>query len=129
MILRARFSSLAALFLVSAVLSGCSASEAASAPTPAPPAEAQAEEAGCAEVPAAVRKHLDSGDVDTVVVVGQCTSVEVRTRLADGDVAGARKLCDRAGEVAYVGDINGVTVLSGSGEELSAGITGARCLP
>jgi len=130
---RTCFSSLAALFVATALISVCSASEAA--PTPAAdakteaPADAPAEGEDCAAVPAAVQKHLDSDDVDTVIVEGQCTSIVVRTRLADEDVASARKLCDRAGEVAYVGDINGVTVLSGSGEELSVGITGARCLP
>jgi hypothetical protein len=119
-----RLRALSSLLLI-AFLCGCSASEAAPDPTPA----AEAQEQPCGDVSATVQKHLDSDDVDTVVVVGQCTSVEVRTRLAGEDVATARKLCDRAGEVAYVDDITGVSVLSSSGEELSVGIAGARCLP
>jgi hypothetical protein len=121
---------LLSLLLASALLSGCSAASSVAdspdAPAPATPTPAEQE---CAEVPATVRKHLDSEDVSTVVVEGQCTSIVVQTRLAEEDVASARELCDRAGEVAYVGDINGVTVLSGSGTELSVGITGMKCLP
>ena len=64
-----RLRALSSLLLI-AFLCGCSASEAAPDPTPA----AEAQEQLCGDVSATVQKHLDSADVDTVVVVGQCTS-------------------------------------------------------
>jgi hypothetical protein len=131
--------SAATLLLIAAValLSGCSgAGPEPAAPTPAAadgattPAAADgattADDCGAATM---IREHLNSADVRTVTVNGQCTNVTIDTRLADGDTAGGRLLCTAAAEVAYVGDINSVTVLSGSGAELSAGIAGLRCLP
>ena len=67
-------------------------------------------------------------EVDKVVVEGQCTSAVVRTTLGDQASETARQLCDTAAEVAYVGDINAVTVLGSSGRELAIGIAGMKCL-
>ncbi|MFI7541534.1 hypothetical protein [Actinoplanes sp. NPDC049599] len=113
-----------------AVLSGC-AEEAKPDGATAIPAAKPTEEAadGCGDAPAKVKKHLNDSAVESVIIEGQCTSIVVATKLADEDVATARKLCDTAGEVAYTGDINSVSVLSASGEELSNGITGMKCLP
>ena len=118
-------------------LSGCSA--AASAPaapaslaapaSPAAPASLSSAPDGCGDVVATVRDHLDSPEVVSVGVNGQCTNVDIATTLADDDVAGGRRLCTSAGEVAYTGDINSVTVKSKAGTELSAGIPGMKCLP
>jgi len=121
---------LAVLLGAGLVLSGCAEDkpDGATAIPAAAPTDA-AEENDCGAVPATVEKHLNSSDVDSVVVQGQCTSVVVATKLDDEDVATARQLCDTAGEVAYTGDINAVSVLSASGEELSNGITGMKCLP
>ena len=113
-----------------AVLSGC-AEEAKPDGATAIPAAAPTEEAAddCGTAPATVEKHLNDSAVESVVVEGQCTTIVVATELADEDVATAKKLCEAAGEVAYTGDINSVRVLSASGEELSQGIDGMKCLP
>jgi hypothetical protein len=118
------------LLSAGAVLSGCAEAKpdgATAIPAAAPTATPAEEE--CAAVPVAVEKHLNSSDVDSVVVEGQCTTIVVATELADEDVATGRQLCDTAAEVAYTGDINSVRVLSASGEELSNGITDQKCLP
>ncbi|WP_405090790.1 hypothetical protein OG767_25145 [Micromonospora sp. NBC_01392] len=94
----------------------------ATAPSPT------AAEVPCDAVADAVSRHLRSDQVRAVTVEGQCTTVVVATTLADGDADPARRLCDRAGEVAYSGDVNSVRVLSGSGSELANGIAGMRCL-
>jgi hypothetical protein len=127
---RTSATTLSALILgVAVILSGCTeaAPSGAAAGPAAPPATTAGN--GCSEAPAAVEEHLNSSDVASVVVEGQCTSIVITTELADDDVATGRRLCDTAGEVAYTGDINGVRVLSASGQELSVGITGAKCLP
>ncbi|GIF25627.1 hypothetical protein BJ973_003905 [Actinoplanes tereljensis] len=122
-----------ALILAVAVLSGCSGAAPEtkhSAPegNPAAP-EASSGIAGCDDAAATVQKHLTSSDVRTVTVNGQCTNVTVDTGLGDDDTVGGRRICETAAEVAYTGDINSVTVLSGSGAELSVGIPGMKCLP
>jgi hypothetical protein len=115
---------------VAAALSGCAEAEPTGAAAgPAAPPAATTADSGCAEAPAVVQQHLNSSDVESVVVEGQCTSIVITTELADDDVATGRQLCDTAGEVAYTGDINAVRVLSASGQELSVGITDAKCLP
>ncbi|GIM92878.1 hypothetical protein Ato02nite_046710 [Paractinoplanes toevensis] len=76
-----------------------------------------------------MREHLTSSDVRTVTVNGQCTNVTIDTGLGDDDTATGRQICETAVEVAYTGDINSVTVRSGSGAELSVGIPGMKCLP
>ncbi len=123
----------AALLLIAglALLSGCSeadtppaASEPATAATTATTAAGD-----CGDAAAIVQEHLKSSDVRTVTVNGQCTNVTIETGLDDEDNAGGRQLCESAAEVAYVGDINSITVVSGSGAELSVGIPGMKCLP
>lgn len=120
-----------ALTIIVLALAGCSAAE---PPAPAPPVVTQpapdpAETlTDCGDVAETVRTHL-SDRVETVTVSGQCTTVEVRTRLSDEDSAAGVELCDAAAEVAYTGDINSVRVLSATGAELANGIAGARCLP
>jgi hypothetical protein len=111
-----------------AMLSGCAGDDdPPAAPAPTPEASATAEQ--CGAVGSTVRDHLQSADVRTVTVNGQCTNVTIETGLDDEDAAGGRQLCETAAEVAYVGDVNSVTVVSGSGAELSAGIPGMKCLP
>ena len=123
-----------ALAVAVLALAGCSAAEppAAEPPAPAPPVVTQPAPAetvaDCGDVAETVRTHL-SDRVEAVTVSGQCTTVEVRTRLSDEDSAAGVELCDAAAEVAYTGDINSVRVLSATGAELANGITGARCLP
>ena len=123
-----RTSALAALILGGVtVLSGCGGA-ADKAPVPAQATTAPAEE-DCGDVAATVRKHLSSSEVSDVIVEGQCTTVVIATELDDEDTATGKELCEAAGKVAYVGDINSVNVVSKAGTELSTGIPGASCLP
>jgi|GEM_PF-3876376 len=114
------------------LLSGCGGID---EDDPAPPptgATTQAPEpsgATCDQAADTVKNHLNSPDVTSVTVVGQCTLVVVETTLGDDDTSAARQLCERAGEVAYTGDINGISVTSRSDAEISNGITGMKCLP
>ncbi|MEV4690474.1 hypothetical protein AB0K27_05005 [Micromonospora echinospora] len=113
-----------------ASLAGCSEADGPSSP-PSPGAAAPsptATEVPCGAVADTVSRHLRSDQVRAVTVEGQCTTVVVATTLGDDDAGPGRQLCDRAGEVAYSGDVNSVRVLSGSGSELANGITGMRCL-
>lgn len=130
---RTRRSLLAATTLCGALLlTGCGGGDEDTPTTPPAGASTQASgpaEAPCGEVADTVKKHLNSPDVTSVTVVGQCTLVVVETTLGDGDTAVARRLCDRAGEVAYTGDVNAVAVKSRADTELSNGITGMKCLP
>jgi hypothetical protein len=124
---------LTALLLGAAMaLPGCSATEPAPSGATAGTEAATAtpsEPAGCGDVADVVKEHLGSPDVASVGVNGQCTNVDILTTLADDDTAGGRRLCESAGEVAYTGDINSVTVKSTAGAELSVGIPGMKCLP
>ncbi|MEU8038120.1 hypothetical protein [Streptosporangium sp. NPDC049078] len=113
------------------LLSGCGGGD---ADDPAPPtgAATQAPEpsgATCDQAADTVKNHLNSPDVTSVTVVGQCTLVVVETTLGDDDTTAARQLCERAGEVAYTGDINAISVKSRSDVEISNGITGMKCIP
>ncbi|BCY12134.1 hypothetical protein [Actinoplanes sp. L3-i22] len=117
---------LAALLALTVALSGCSP---AGAESPSAGSTATAPTADdCGDAAATVQKHLNSSDVTTVTVNGQCTNVTIDTGLTDADTARGRKLCESAAEVAYVGDVNSVTVRSKSKAELSIGIPGAACL-
>lgn len=108
------------------LLFGCSGSpdrtpdQPASAPAPASDT--------CGTAAATVKQHLNRSEVEKVVVVGQCTALVISTTLDDGAVETAKLLCEKAGEVAYTGDINSVAVKSKSGRELAQGITGMKCL-
>lgn len=82
----------------------------------------------CAGIANLVKDHLNSPEVRSVVVQGQCTSLVVATTLGDNNNDTAQRLCDTAAEVAYSGDVNSVSVLAGSGKELAIGISGAKCL-
>ena len=93
------------------------------ATTAAPP------EDPCGDAAKAVTQHLAGSPVDRVEVVGQCTTVVIATTLSDDDSDAAVSLCDTAAEVAYVADINSIRVESASGDELSNGIKGLKCLP
>jgi hypothetical protein len=111
-------------------LAGCSSSAtgpSAAAPPAGPATTATAGD--CGGTAGAVRDHLGSADVVRVTVDGQCTDVVIDTGLADDDTTGGRHLCETAGEVAYTGDINSVTVRARSGAELSVGIVNMKCLP
>jgi hypothetical protein len=114
----------AAIVLIAALLTGCSATAPETAPAPATTTTT-----GCGDAATTVRKHVTSSDVRAVTVNGQCTNVTLDTGLGDDDTAGGRQICETAAEVAYTGDINSVTVLSRSGAELSVGIPGMKCLP
>jgi hypothetical protein len=126
-----------ALTVIVLTAAGCSAAEPPAPPSPVVVAEpgtaetaATAEAAAdCGDVAETVRAHLSADRVDTVTVIGQCTTVEVATRLSDEDSEAGVELCDAAAEVAYTGDINSVRVLSATGAELANGIPGAPCLP
>jgi hypothetical protein len=122
----------AALILIAglALLPGCSGADtppAASAPEPATATTTAADD--CGDAATTVRDHLKSSDVRTVTVNGQCTNVTIETELDDDNNADGKLLCESAAEVAYIGDINSVTVVSKSGAELSVGIPGMKCLP
>lgn len=95
-----------------------------SAQTPSASATAQ----GCG-VEDAVTAAVADATLTTVTVEGQCTTAVLATKLADGDSAAAKLLCEKAATVAYVGDVNSIRVLGASGDELSQGIKGAGCLP
>ena len=100
-----------------------SAAEATGATAASPP------EAPCGDAAGAVTQHLAGSPVDRVEVVGQCTTVVIATTLSDDDSDAAVSLCDTAAEVAYIADINSIRVESASGDELSNGIKGLKCLP
>jgi hypothetical protein len=121
-----RHLALLTMVISATAIPGCSSSDTASPPAaPTPSATTET----CGDAAATVQKHLNSTDVDTITVNGQCTNITIDTTLSDEDTAGGRLLCERAGEVAYTGDINSVTVRSAAKAELSTGIPGAACLP
>ena len=129
MTLNRRTSALLALIAGAAVLSGCSGADAPVTDRTAVATAARLTADDCGGAALTVRQHLNSSDVGAVTVNGQCTNVTIDTGLADEDTAGGRQLCETAGEVAYTGDINSVTVRSKSGAELSVGIRDLKCLP
>jgi len=112
-----------------AVLSGCSATDTATAPPEAATDQTAAAAADCGDAVTKVREFVASSQIREVTVNGQCTHVMIDTELADDNTADGREICEAAGKVVYTGDINSVTVRSKSGIELSVGIDGARCLP
>lgn len=69
-----------------------------------------------------VTAHLEVPAVTGVEVTGQCTTVVIKTLLGDQAGETAVGICDKAAEVAYEGDINSVSVLSVTSEELATGI-------
>ena len=83
----------------------------------------------CGSAADTVKKHVQSDKIESVTVLGQCTLVVIDTSLADEDSATAREICESAAEVAYTDDINAVSVKSRSGDEISQGIAGAKCIP
>jgi hypothetical protein len=119
------------LLLVIPTAAACSSSPAAdAAPNGADGvAPLMSESTDCGSAADTVRQHVQSDKIESVTVLGQCTLVVIGTSLADEDDATAREICESAAEVAYTGDINAVSVKSGTGEELSQGISGARCIP
>ncbi|KUL27296.1 hypothetical protein [Actinoplanes awajinensis] len=118
-----------ALLTSVAVLSGCSATDTATPPAGAATARTTVAAADCGDAATKVQEHVTSSEVRQVTVNGQCTNLTIDTALADDDTVGGKAICEAAGEVAYTGDINSVTVLSKSGAEISTGIAGASCLP
>jgi hypothetical protein len=126
MTLHRRTAAFLTLIISAAALPGCSPAGTA-LPSTEPAASATTET--CGDAAATVQEHLNSTDVTTVTVDGQCTNITIDTALSDEDTAGGKLLCERAGEVAYTGDVNSVTVRSTSKAELSVGIPGATCLP
>ncbi|WP_246001467.1 hypothetical protein [Allorhizocola rhizosphaerae] len=62
------------------------------------------------------------------LLLGPPPTVVIATSLADADTATAKRMCDAASEIAYVGEVNSVRVLSAAGTELANGITGLKCL-
>jgi hypothetical protein len=115
----------AALFAVS-LLAGCSGGPDRTDGAETPSSVSAQNDCGAAAEK--IRQHLKTSEVDKVVVEGQCTSAVVKTTLGDEASEAARQLCEAAAEVAYVGDINAVTVLGRTGRELAIGITGMKCL-
>ncbi|MEU7825538.1 hypothetical protein [Catellatospora sp. NPDC049111] len=99
---------------------------------PAPPAAAGTSAAAppdsCGGAGDRVKDHLNSAEVSSVAVNGQCTSVVITTTLGDDAATAALRFCESAAEVAYTGDVNAVTVLAASGAELAIGISGAKCM-
>jgi len=119
------------ILLVIPLAAACSSSPAAdAAPNGADGvAPLMSESTACGSAADTVKNHVQSDKIESVTVLGQCTLVVISTALADEDSATAREICESAAEVAYTGDINAVSVKSSTGEELSQGIAGAKCIP
>jgi hypothetical protein len=119
------------LLLVIPLAASCSASPTADArPNGADGiAPLMSESTDCGTAADTVKNHVQSTRIESVTVIGQCTLVVIDTSLDDEDEATAKEICESAAEVAYTGDINAVSVKSGSGAEIAQGISGARCLP
>jgi hypothetical protein len=117
-------------------LSGCSSgSSDASAPstqaaggTSSAAGGSQNQSSTCGGTADKVKQHLAGPEIQTVVMMGQCTLVSIKTTLADDDTATAKQLCDSAAEVAYSADTNSIQVLGASTKELAIGISKAKCL-
>lgn len=128
---RARLLAVAAAATLALAACGSGDTEGQDAPGPAtttgaaPAATQPADD--CGGVAEKIRSQGLAG-VDTVEVVGQCTTVTIATTLGDADGAAAKEICEKAAEVAYEGDINSIRVVSGSGAELSQGLKGVPCL-
>lgn len=76
-----------------------------------------------------VSAGLTSSAVQSVEIVGQCTTVTIKTNLVDGsDAEAAKAICTEASKVAYTGGVNSIRVLGTSGMELSRGTKGLPCL-
>jgi hypothetical protein len=131
-----RIAIIAALAAAALSLAACGGSDddAPTAGTPTVAATGAASSApaaggsGCGAVGEDIKSVIAAPEVDTVEVVGQCTTVAIKTRLADGDAAKAKEICTAAAKVAYTGDVNSIRVTSANGTELSQGIAGAPCL-
>jgi hypothetical protein len=113
-----------AAMLMAMSIAGCSNADNPE-PTAALPSATVQNLCGAAEN---IKQHLASADVQTIDIVGQCTSLTIRTTLNDDASEAATKLCEKAAEIAYTGDVNAVTVLGATGRELAIGISGMKCL-
>jgi hypothetical protein len=116
-ILASRHARLASIVLALATVAACGGNVTAASVT------------SCGGVANAVTTHLAATpQITKVEVVGRCSSLIVRTSLADTEFSSATDLCDKAAEVAYTGDTKSVTVLGQSGKELAIGLSTAPCV-
>ncbi|WP_216916516.1 hypothetical protein [Nocardia noduli] len=77
-----------------------------------------------------IEQAISGFGVADVSIVGQCTTVAIRTALPD-DSSGAetaRRICTAAATVAYSGEVTGISVTGVDGSELAVGIDGAPCI-
>jgi hypothetical protein len=78
----------------------------------------------------AVADRLQRADVTRIAVIGGCHYVAIETTM-DGngfvDATTGRQICDVATEVAYSGDILGITVTDRAGHERASGANGEPC--
>jgi hypothetical protein len=71
-----------------------------------------------------VQEHVKDSHITKITVDGGCSQVSIETTLTSGANGTARKICDSAAEVAYVGNLSSVTVVGPDGHELAAGQKG-----
>ncbi len=96
----------------------------------APPVTTVAETTGdCADVVVAnVTAQATSDAITKIEVIGGCSLVTITTNLADEAIQAALDICDNAAQVAYVDNVNGISVLAGSGKEVALGIKDSPCI-
>jgi hypothetical protein len=113
--------------LARAVLASAPAAQAVSAP----PGDRPAVVADCGlDAANAVADRLQRSDVSTINVIGGCHYVAIATTLDGGGFANAgaaSQMCDSATDVAYSGDILGITVTDRDGHERASGANGEPC--
>jgi hypothetical protein len=54
--------------------------------------------------------------------------LNIATSLANDAISTALDICDAATAVAYVGKVQGVSVVGATGKELSVGVKGTQCI-
>ncbi len=82
----------------------------------------------CGKAAEDIKKHLANNAVRTVELVGQCTTVLINATLTDANGTQAKAICDKAGAVAYTGDVNSIRVVGTTGKELANAVKGATCV-
>ncbi len=81
-----------------------------------------------AVVVANVTAEETSDAITKIEVIGGCSLVNITTTLADDAIQAALDICDNAAKVAYVDNVNGISVQAGSGKEVALGIKDSPCI-
>lgn len=81
-----------------------------------------------ADVVAKVTAQVKSDAVTKIKIIGGCSLVNITTSLANDGISAALDMCDQAAEVAYVGNVSGISVQASSGKEIALGVKGSPCI-